>query len=563
VLLDLSLCRFANQAWLWANARACRRFEYALKWPQETQKARLFHLLKNNADSAFGKAFGFSKIHSIDDFQKQVPLSTYTDYEPWIQRILAGEEKVLTREAVTRCVPSSGSTSARKLIPYTAALQREFNAAIGPWIADMYRARPNLKSGPAYWSVSPAIPETGEATQVPIGFDDDADYLGFAKHLVNATLAVPSSIRFVDDIQRFRTLTLLFLLRARELRLISIWHPSFLDLMLNDLSLHWDQLLRDISTGARLTPAERAFESLGRADPRRSKQLAALSPDQTEKIWPRLGVISCWGDGPAQGSQQALATRFPGATVLSKGLIATEAFVSLPFRNKHPLAINGHFFEFIDDEGRVLTAESLQEGGCYSVAVTTGGGFYRYCLGDRIRVDDFLARTPTIRFLGKQDHVSDRFGEKLNAGFVSGILDELMASLGIQPKFVMLAPEKQVEGEGYVLYLETRVQPPADLCLRLETRLSDNPHYRYCLQLGQLKPLRLFRIEGQGNERFLDYYLAQGRRLGEIKPAILSKHTGWSARFPGNYVGCISESGQSEKPMDIRISSYGNPRHGD
>ena len=48
-------------------------------------------------------------------------------------------------------------------------------------------------------------------------------------------------------------------------------------------------------------------------------------------------------------------------------------------------------------------------------------------------------------------------------------------------RFAMLAPDGEPGGRsGYTLYLESRRGPPADLGDRLDRRLGENPHYRYC-----------------------------------------------------------------------------------
>ena len=169
------------------------------------------------------------------NFAKRVPLMDYEDFEPWIERIRRGEANVLTREPVTRLVPTSGSTGARKLIPFTAGLQREFNAAIGPWLIDLLRQSPGIASGPAYWSVTPVMGNAEpEDSAVPIGFDADTAYLGGTRQrLANVVMAVPDELRFIKDMEVFRYVTLLCLLHQRELRLISVWHPSFLSLLLD------------------------------------------------------------------------------------------------------------------------------------------------------------------------------------------------------------------------------------------------------------------------------------------------------------------------------------------
>src|SRR5260370_9454095 len=129
----------ANALWTASNAPAYLRFRWALRDPHSAQRRKLLDLIKQNVNTAFGKAHGFDAIRSYEDFTRRVPLSDYTAFEPWIDRIRRGEKNVLTHEPVTHLIPTTGSTSGRKLIPFTASLQREFNAAIGPWLADLAR----------------------------------------------------------------------------------------------------------------------------------------------------------------------------------------------------------------------------------------------------------------------------------------------------------------------------------------------------------------------------------------------------------------------------------------
>ena len=65
--------------------------------------------------------------------------------------------------------------------------------------------------------------------------------------------------------------------------------------------------------------------------------------------------------------------------------------------------------------------------------VTTGGGLYRYHLGDRIQVTGHIHGCPLVRFVGRHSSVSDWFGEKLNDAHVSRVLNCALAELGIVP----------------------------------------------------------------------------------------------------------------------------------
>jgi hypothetical protein len=163
--------------------------------------------------------------------------------------------------------------------------------------------------------------------------------------------------------------------------------------------------------------------------------------------------------------------------------------------------------------------------------VTTGGGLYRYRLEDRVAVDGFVGPTPSLRFLGKEGHVSDLRGEKLQESFVAGALARTFESLRLSPRFALLAPNDETNGPpGYTLYVEVP-EPPPDLAAALETELAANPHYRLCVALGQLAPAKVFRIEKDGVARYLEHLRGRGQRLGDIKPLALSPETGWSRVF--------------------------------
>ena len=528
----------ANLAWLAAGAPAWMRFRRAVGRPEETQRRILKRLLADNSASAFGRAHDFAGIGSHEEFRERVPLADYEDLEPWIVRIMRGEESVLTREKVTRLVPTSGSAGARKLIPFTSALQREFNAAIGPWIVDLCREHPAVPFGPAYWSISPAMPAGAEAgSAVPIGFDDDGAYLGgIRKRLVGATFAAPSALRWIADAESFRYATLLCLLRQPELRLISVWHPSFLSLLLDALPGWWDELLEDIGTGgcrrATAFPAEVRHALRGSPQPRRLQTLRQGNPADPHTLWPQLRVVSCWGDAQAALPRADLQKRLPQVTIQAKGLLATEAFVSIPFRWHHPLALTSHFFEFEDERGALRLAHELRRGESYKVVVTTAGGLWRYRLGDIVEVDAFVAATPSLRFLGRGAGVSDLCGEKLTEVFVTRAIAGACASCDFAPAFAMLAPERDAAFHWhYTLFLGD--EPPAALLPALEDALRANPHYALCRDLDQLGPLRHFSSAGTTYDAFSQECVSQGRRLGDIKPQSLSTRTDWREIFTG------------------------------
>ena len=505
----MNAAALANAAWAAWNRPAYLAYRGALRDPRRAQAAILRRYLRDNADTAFGREHRFDTVDSAAAFARRVPAREYDELAPYIDRVAGGELNVLTREPVERLAVTSGSTRARKLIPQTRSLRREFSRAVGPWVVDLFRRDRSLMGGCAYWSITPPGPAAAQNPGgPPVGFDEDSAYLGgVAARLVDAAMAVPAAVRHVQPMEAFRHATLRHLLGRADLRLISVWHPSFLGLLLDDAERWWERLVEDV------------------ADPRRADYLRRVGPGDWSRVWRRLKVVSCWADAHAAGPAAALGRRLRGVAVQPKGLLATEALVSIPFAGRHPLAVRSHYLEFEDDGGRTRAAHELRNGGEYGVIVTTAGGLWRYRLGDRVRVGGFVGRTPSVRFVGRADAVVDRFGEKLSEGFVGGVLRCEAAA-----EFAMLAPD----GAGYTLYLSA--DGDAALADRVDVRLRENPHYAHCRALGQLGPVRVFRVERDAYATFAAALVEEGRRLGDIKPTPLSKRADWSRRFEGRYI---------------------------
>lgn len=387
-----------NSLWFASSLDAWRRFKRALNRPEETQLDLLRSLLASNRACEFGRRYEFSSISTYREFAKRVPLCDYETIAPLIDRLRAGESNLLTNDRVTHLVPTSGTTTARKLIPFTDGLQREFDQAIAPWIVDLVRLRPRILGGPAYWSISPSFQQSIESSQIPIGFDDDVSYLGGAKAWLVRKAIVTPEIRG-KNISDFQRETIRTLAACGDLRLISVWHPSFLTLLLD------------------LLPAG----------------------SNAKDIWPNLQAISCWGDAAAEASASELAERFPGVLVQKKGLLATEAFITIPFEGAHPLALRSHFFEFMDSAGEIHLAHELRLGEKYEVVVSTSGGLWRYRLRDVVQVTGYLGKTPSLRFLGRAN-TSDLCGEKLTEQFVGSCVLRVFG----RPRFALLAPSSAV-----------------------------------------------------------------------------------------------------------------------
>src|SRR5262249_23490782 len=152
-------------------------------------------------------------------------------------------------------------------------------------------------------------------------------------------------------------------------------------------------------------------------------------------------LISCWADARAAEAAAHVGRLFPQARIQGKGLIATEAFISLPLAGHEgsALAVRSHFLEVAPDDQPCdrtpSLAHELEAGRRYSIIVSTGGGLYRYQLQDVVEVVGHVEQCPLIRFVGRQGYVSDQFGEKLNEAHVATVLRETFEIFGVAPAF--------------------------------------------------------------------------------------------------------------------------------
>ena len=541
----------ANAIWVASCLPEWRRFQRSAECVEEAQTALLSRHLSANKATEYGEHHHFSAITSPSQYQNQVPLTTYDDYLEHISRIGEGQGSVLTAEPVRMFELSSGSTAACKLIPYTDSLKAEFQRGLAPWIYDLYTNDPDLQRGPAYWSITPLTDgRRFTSAGIPIGFDSDSAYLGrLGKWLVDSAMAVPNTVKNISNVDSFRYVTLLCLLRQPDLRLISVWNPTFLSLLLAPLVERWDSLLHDIERGT-VSMADVDLRFAPR--PELARALRASSPTDYESLWPHLRLISCWRDGASRPYARQIEEMFPHVSLQGKGLLATEAFVSVPIvgvpEGGSVLSINSHFFEFIDEAGECLRAHQIENGKAYSVVITTGGGFYRYQLHDVIEVVGRWKQIPCIRFVGKADHISDWFGEKLEERFVANILEKVFASHNISPAFAMLAPENNANGFHYELYIESS-DCDDNLAKDLDDGLRANFHYDYCRKLGQLEAVQIVNVR-RGTERYLRACQARGQKLWNIKTSVLQKTTGWKEWFEG-----ASHQGYGQNPEERKIAS--------
>ncbi|MFL5346424.1 MAG: GH3 auxin-responsive promoter family protein [Hyalangium sp.] len=534
-----------------AMAPSALRFHRALSRPEQAQAECLQRVLRAVAGSQqAARIAGFERLARPSEFQDAVPVSTPDSVAADVDRIAAGEPRVLTGAPVVRFEQSGGSSGASKLVPVTRALLDEFHRALAPMLFELLHRRPQVRAGPSYWSISPIGRKRGRtAGGVPVGSVEDTAYFPrFLQPLLARVFAVPGEVARLPDVESCRYVTLWFLVASEELTLISVWNPSFLTLLMDALEVHGERLAEDLERGTCRPPGRESEEEvravLSRMHftprPERARLLRqALKEGLSGKaLWPRLALLSMWTDAQAAHAVGPARRRFEGVELQGKGLLATEGVITLPlFDAPAPvLAVRSHFYEFADPEhpeARPRLAHELEQGREYLVLLSTSGGLLRYRLGDLVRVEGFAGATPCLRFMGRADAVSDLVGEKLSATRVTTVLDAALPSLfgGTRPRFAMLAPEW--EGPpAYRLFLETDAPDErlSEAAEAIERALREGFHYRYARELGQLGPVSAVRVT-EGTRRYEARCIALGQRAGDIKPVDLHRQPGWTAHF--------------------------------
>jgi GH3 auxin-responsive promoter len=94
------------------------RIENWSNHPVAAQREVLQELVTAAQYTEFGRRYGFSKLFTLKEFKKNVPIHEYDDIKPYIQRMMNGEENILWNTPVTWFAKSSGTTSDKsKFIP--------------------------------------------------------------------------------------------------------------------------------------------------------------------------------------------------------------------------------------------------------------------------------------------------------------------------------------------------------------------------------------------------------------------------------------------------------------
>ncbi len=489
-------------------APASKRFYAALEQPEQAQQLVQQRLITQLKNCDYGRQFNIA----TDQDWHRLPIVDYDDLRPRIARSTA-RRSPLTPQPILFYEPTSGSRGPVKRIPYTRSLRQSFSHLFCIWAHDLITHGPKFSTGKLYFSISPSFSDT-------TGTTDDSDYLDpWLRWLLSPFLVISPQAKTPADFKQNLACTLL---KAESLEIISIWSPSFLTTQLDYIQQHREQLHERLKGQMSAIRLQILFSE--------------ASPDICwSKLWPQLKLISCWDSVTAADGAAGLKSRFPNVLIQGKGLLATEAPMTLPLiaaQGQVPL-LNEVFFEFEDSQGQCHALHQLEIGETYEVIISQQGGLYRYRVGDRVQVTHYFLKTPCLKFVGRGQDISDLVGEKLNIQFVSNAINQLNLS-GSQ--FQSLIPVCEPKPH-YVLLLDRAEQEVNRISQQLESLLCESYHYQLARQLDQLSSVCVI-VSPTAAEQLLAKKMASGQRWGDIKHTQLEqaqKDAYWIANGNSHY----------------------------
>lgn len=536
-----------------------RRFLNATQRATIVQREVLLSKIRLNADSDYGRAHDFARIRRYEDFKRQVPLQTYDDFEPYIERLRRGERQALfgSDQRVRMFALTSGTSSRPKHIPVTDRFLREFRAGWNAFGVKALLDHPENFLRPIL-QITSRMDENYSEAGIPCGAITGL-MAATQKKLVRKYYITPLCVSQLDDpLARYYTIMRLAVPVAK-LGFIVTANPATPLRLAKTAAQYAQQLVRDIHDGTLWgeldVPAAVRAELSGRLRPNASRALCLQQLlDEHGELLPRhyweLGFMCNWTGGTLGMYLRQFPHYFGDTPVRDIGLIASEGRMSIPIHDGTPagiLDIATNFYEFIP-AGQVdrldpdcLRSHELQVGDEYFIVLTNSAGLYRYCIGDRIRVTGYYGEAPLIEFLSKGAHVCSLAGEKLTEHQAVTAVNRAAAARQLALRSYVLAPQWD-DPPWYRLHVEFSVAPPPAVVQQFTEQVDQmlgklNVEYRSkqkTLRLGQLgvNPLP----EGFLENRDQAFSTRYRRNNEQYKHQFLLTHPGEDDHFPSSPV---------------------------
>ena len=465
-----------------------RRLARAARAPMAQNEALLKKIIRQNRNTAFGKAHHFDTIRSLEDFRRNVPVSVYEDYAPMMERMKDGEENLLTSSKVLGFSRTSGSSGVPKYIPATQASLKAYvrytwTRALALGAQEKKKNGERFRPGRGVF-LSPAtnecLPNGLPCSNIAeIGAREYGLFYPFILTVPTRKLFDMHDGDYIYNIYRFA-------LADEDVTFIFSVFFSVNVSQLAYLRDHWRVIVDDIEHGTisesiELKPEVRS-ELLRHVKPM-PKRAAYLRKqfeqgfDETlmRRLWPNLTVLCSIGNAsfkPAADYVRSFSKGVPfdfsiyGA---SEGLIAACPAMET---TDMQLLVDSCFYEFIPAEAEsdineraILTLDQLEQGKKYEVLITTQAGLYRYHLKDVIEVRGFRGNCPLISFVYRKGQLFNVAGEKFSEEDARNTIEMFEKNHGVHVDHWLFYQDDSVMPNRYALAVESDVAVDWDACI--------------------------------------------------------------------------------------------------
>jgi hypothetical protein len=400
-----------------AARRTKNRFVKQTKNVAAVQERFLLDLLRCYQNTELGQHLGLAKINSVEQFRQQVPISPYTIYEPYAQRVAQGIPNVLTPDPVVYINMTSGTTGRQKLIPATKRSRQMLSKANQVSIGFMAAAAAE-RGLPLGKMLMTSSARTFGKTEGGIPYGPiSAGTVILSGWIHKQIFAHPYETLLIGDSAARHYACLLFALRDANLSLLGATFPVTALQLCDYLDCYAADLIEDLEKGAiapwlDLEPHLRTqLERQLKPAPKRAAQLRQILKTHgtlTPKLaWPNLSLIVT----ARGGTSDFYMERFPqyfGKTPVFGGIYSSaEATYGVYHdidRDGTILAIESGFFEFLPEDQwglehpQTLLPHEVLLGKRYRIVVTNYNGLYRYDNGDVVEILGFYNQAPIIIF---------------------------------------------------------------------------------------------------------------------------------------------------------------------
>ncbi|KAK3221563.1 hypothetical protein Dsin_008588 [Dipteronia sinensis] len=419
------------------DAKALHFIEEMTRNADAVQERVLTEILSRNAETEYLRRFKLHGATDRDTFKSRIPVVTYEDLQPEIQRIANGDRSpIFSAHPVSEFLTSSGTSAGeRKLMPtiHEELDRRQQLYSLLMPVMNLYVPGLDKGKGLYFLFVKAESKTTGGLLARPVltSYYKSEHFKTRPYDAFNVYTSPNEAILCADSFQSMYTQMLCGLIMREEVLRVGAVFASGLLRAIRFLQLNWKNLATDISTG-QLNPkvtdpsVRECATKILTPNPELAEFITKECSEENwegiiTRIWPNTKYLDVIVTG-------AMAQYIPTLDYYSRGLpmactmyASSECYFGLnlrpmckPSEVSYTIMPNMAYFEFMphDSTAPPPTRDSppclvdlavVEVGKEYELVITTYAGLCRYRVGDIPLSDWFPQLSPTIQFRKKEE----------------------------------------------------------------------------------------------------------------------------------------------------------------